>query len=545
MGPRIGSSLKVRIAAVAGLLFLAGIALITLFVTRILHDDMQEMASKQQLTAASYIARDIDAKLALRLDSLQRVALNIPSGLFRQPEILQAWLDDRKAIHTLFPTGLMIIPPDGGPALAETPRLATRPKSFADRDWFIEAKATGQAVISKPLIARATKEPALVMAVPLFDPQGKLLGVLAGVTPLATPGFLDLIIGARPGMQGSYQLISPQHRIFVLASNIHLAVTPLPADAEDPIIHAALTGSKGVKIMRNPNQEEEFAAIVDVPKTGWLLLARQPSRDAFAAVSNTVRNALLITTLLALPIIILLLAALSRLLHPLARLAGELHAMADGIRPLQPLQTNSTDEVADVAKSFNRLQSKLQEQEQQLAAMAHHDTLTGLPNRLLINDRLNKELMRISRSGHGLALLFLDLDGFKPVNDRHGHQVGDLVLIEIASRLQNCVRDADSLARLGGDEFLILLAGTEAPLVAAERVARDCILALAEPIRIGDQQMTVGISIGIAICEGSQADSLRAEQLVSQADVAMYRAKAGGRNRYIIHDPAFFPTTLQ
>ena len=231
----------------------------------------------------------------------------------------------------------------------------------------------------------------------------------------------------------------------------------------------------------------------------------------------------------------MLLAALSRLLQPLATLAGELRDMAEGTRAMHPVETRSADEVADVANSFNRLQGKLQEQEYRLAEMAHHDILTGLPNRLLLTDRLENGIKQMPRAQHSLAVLFLDLDDFKKVNDNHGHQIGDLLLIEIARRLRLCVRTADTVGRLGGDEFLILLSPADNPLEAAERVAEQCLLALSRPVVIGDLALSVGTSIGIVICEIQQAESVTASQLMSQADVAMYRAKAAGRNRYAVY----------
>jgi len=536
---RFGSSLKIRIAAVAGSLFLAGLVLIALFATKILHGDMQNLVSKQQLTAASYIARDIDGKISLRRESLKRVALSIPPELFDNPGGMQAWLDDRKAIHTLFPTGLLVIPADGGPPLADTPRLNSRPQSFVDRDWFIDVIASREPVVSKPLIARATHEPALVIAVPVFDKQNNLLAILAGVTPLTTPGFLDLIQGARPGAHGTYQLISLRHRIFALTTDKNAAVTPLPASGRDPVIDQATNGVRGIKIIGSEDGGDELVTIVEVPLARWLLIARQPTDEAFEPVSNTLRNILLITALLSLPICVMLLAALSRLLQPLATLAGELHDMAEGRRPMHPVEVRSADEVADVAKSFNRLQEKLLEQEYRLAEMAHHDILTGLPNRLLLTDRLENGLQQMPRLQHSMAVLFLDLDGFKTVNDNHGHQVGDQLLVEIARRLRDSVRTADTVGRLGGDEFLIILSPADNPLEAAERVAEICLRALAEPVIIGDLALTVTTSIGIVICEKSQAESATASQLMSQADVAMYRAKAAGRNRYAIYaDPS-------
>lgn len=537
MTPRFGKSLKRRIAAVAGLLFLVGITLIIFFVTRILHDDMREMLFKQQLTTVSHIAKDIDGKLKLRVDSLQRVAVNLPQEHLAQPALLQRWLEQRYSIHFMFPTGLMVIPADGGATLAEAPRLATRPKSFADRDWFIGTSTTLKPIISKPLIARATNEASVVIAVPILNRQGQLQAVLAGVTPLATPGFLDLIQPSRLGKNGRYQLISPQHHLYVLSSDANPPVSALPAAGQDGIIDLALSGKRGVLIARGDGAEDELLAMAEVPLANWLLLARQSRHEAFEPVTHSIRNSLLITFLLGIPLIAVLFAALSQLLQPFANLAEQLREMADGSRAMEPVNANAMDEVADVANSFNGLQRRLLVQEKRLADLAHHDPLTGLPNRLTIIDRLESELLRIRRSGAGLALLFLDLDNFKPVNDEHGHQVGDLLLIQIAQRLQACVRDVDTVARLGGDEFLILLSDSESPLEAAERVAQHCIEALSGEIRIDELRLKVGVSIGIVVTMGKDATGVSAAQLSSFADSAMYRAKSAGRGRYAIYSP--------
>lgn len=535
MGQHFGKSLKRRIAAVAALLFLLGIGLITFFVTRILHADMREMLFKQQLTTVSYIAQDINGKLRLRLDSLQRIALNLPQEYLSQPEQLQYWLEQRYSIHFMFPTGLMVIPADGGPTLAEAPRLITRPKFFTDRDWFINVSKTLKPAISKPLIARATNEPSVVIAVPILNTQGKLQAILAGVAPLATPGFLDLIQSSKPGKNGRYQLISPEHHLYVLTSDANPAVSPLPEAGNDEAIDLATSGKRGVVIARSDGQEDELVAMAEVPLANWLLLARQSRDEAFEPVTHSIRNSLLITVLLGVPLIALLLAALNRLLQPFAKLAEQLREMADGARPMEPVSANAMDEVADVANSFNSLQHRLLEQEKRLADLAHHDALTGLPNRLTIIDRLESELLRIRRSGAGLALLFLDLDGFKPVNDQHGHHVGDQLLTQIARRLQACVRDVDTVARLGGDEFLILLSDSESPLEAAERVAQHCIEALSIEIRIGELRLTIGTSIGIVVTQGKDAAGVSATQLSSFADIAMYRAKSAGRGQYAIY----------
>jgi diguanylate cyclase (GGDEF)-like protein len=164
---------------------------------------------------------------------------------------------------------------------------------------------------------------------------------------------------------------------------------------------------------------------------------------------------------------------------------------------------------------------------EQLAHQALHDGLTGLPNRTLLADRLRHALASVERTGRPLALMMCDLDGFKEVNDAHGHHVGDLLLTAVAGRLNAQVRDVDTVARIGGDEFAVLLA--ESDESAASRVAQRVVDALAEPYSLGGQQLVVPGSIGFAVTSdvGHGADpALLGVVLQRAADAAMYQAKA-------------------
>lgn len=159
--------------------------------------------------------------------------------------------------------------------------------------------------------------------------------------------------------------------------------------------------------------------------------------------------------------------------------------------------------------------------EAQLAIQAMHDSLTGLPNRVLLLDRLNPALARAGRNGEKIALLYLDLDGFKPVNDELGHEAGDEILVEVARRLTSVVRPLDTVSRIGGDEFAVLCEGfrseTEIKALAA-RMAE----AVAEPVLVAHQHRSVQASIGIAFSAGPGES---AEDLIRLADQAMYRKK--------------------
>jgi diguanylate cyclase (GGDEF)-like protein/PAS domain S-box-containing protein len=164
---------------------------------------------------------------------------------------------------------------------------------------------------------------------------------------------------------------------------------------------------------------------------------------------------------------------------------------------------------------------------------ANYDELTGLPNRHMFLDRLRQAMHKADREGAFLALLFLDLDHFKDVNDRLGHAMGDLLLSEAAHRIGACVRASDTIARLGGDEFTVILTGLDRA-GAVERIAESILGALAAPFTLGDESAMISASIGVALYP---ADATEVSKLLGQADQAMYAAKNGGRNRYSYFKP--------
>ncbi len=173
--------------------------------------------------------------------------------------------------------------------------------------------------------------------------------------------------------------------------------------------------------------------------------------------------------------------------------------------------------------------SQIKQSEEKLEYLAHHDPLTGLANRLMLDMRLEHVLERARREGKMAALLMLDLDRFKDVNDSYGHAMGDALLKEVAGRLAQRVRSMDTVSRIGGDEFTILLEDVEQPEDAA-RVAEDIVISMRQPITLPNGvEVSVGTSVGIALFP-DQGDT--GETLLQQADAALYQAKAEGRGRY-------------
>jgi len=174
----------------------------------------------------------------------------------------------------------------------------------------------------------------------------------------------------------------------------------------------------------------------------------------------------------------------------------------------------------------------LKEHQRQLERMAHYDALTGVPNRVLLGDRLRQAIVQTRRSGRQLALVYLDLDGFKEVNDVHGHETGDQLLIALAQRLRDALREGDTLARLGGDEFVAVLADLGAAS-ECEAILQRLLQAAATPLVVRGRTLQLSASLGVTLYPQDGAD---ADTLLRHADQAMYQAKQAGKNRYHLFD---------
>ena len=195
--------------------------------------------------------------------------------------------------------------------------------------------------------------------------------------------------------------------------------------------------------------------------------------------------------------------------------------------------TDENGEITHYAALFSDI-TALKENERQIRHLAYYDPLTGLPNRRLFHDRLDLAIAHAHRSGGRLAVLFIDLDHFKTINDTLGHSVGDELLELVAAKLTACLREDDSVARTGGDEFLALLPEIDDFEPVAD-VAQRIIESVSEPVDLHGRELVIGCSIGMAFYP---EDGSSGEELAKHADIAMYRAKQAGRNTYSLFTPA-------
>ncbi len=215
-----------------------------------------------------------------------------------------------------------------------------------------------------------------------------------------------------------------------------------------------------------------------------------------------------------------------------------------GWREVEALGTNLlSDEAIDGIVLNIRDISERKAFQAELEHQAFHDTLTGLPNRALFRNRVEHALVSQRRDGLPVAVLFLDIDDFKNVNDSLGHSAGDEVLQEVGRRLEDCMRPVDTAARLGGDEFAVLIHETENEMHSIE-IAHRVMSALAVPMALDDRQVTIGTSIGIAFSDRGMLSSRDADELLRNADAAMYMAKESGKGDYQVFQPEMHAQAL-
>jgi diguanylate cyclase (GGDEF)-like protein/PAS domain S-box-containing protein len=208
--------------------------------------------------------------------------------------------------------------------------------------------------------------------------------------------------------------------------------------------------------------------------------------------------------------------------------SGDLYAELLAISAVR----NESGKVHQYVALFSDI-TTIKEHERQLEHIAHYDVLTGLPNRVLLGDRLSQAMAQSHRRDRKLAVAYLDLDGFKAINDRHGHEAGDLLLSAAARNMKQTLREGDTLSRLGGDEFVAVLLDLS-DIEASESILRRLLDAAAEPVPFGDFSLQVTASVGVAFFP--QTEEVDADHLLRQADQAMYQAKLAGKNRYHVFD---------
>ena len=368
------------------------------------------------------------------------------------------------------------------------------PSSHTDAPWLATVRGSAGVIVDTGYRDPVMDTPVLVIAAPVIDSAGAFAGAAVAVHPLApiAPGLVKAHGGAE--------------------------------------VDFALSDRRGAVLSASPGAREGIAAASTVDPLGWKIQARLPSssvrHDAWVSLARQAAAGVTVLLLMALS------AALirRRIVRPLIRLRKEVERAGRDLGP-GTVAVEGPVEVTGLADEVNEMLAARAEHEAELTHRALHDVLTGLPNRTMLVDRLRHAHQQAERSQNPIALLFVDVDNFKLINDSLGHEAGDQVLVAVADRLVEAVRVGDTVVRFAGDEFVVICEGLATPdeaVVIAARIEA----AMADPFTVAAEQVPLGVSIGVAHGgAGTTPDSL-----LRDADVALYHAKERGRGGHAVYD---------
>lgn len=642
-------------------------AALAYYLSAMLRVDLQRELGKQQFSTATQVAANIDRDISNRIQALQSVAAAITPAMMADLPALQDHLQQGRVFLSLFNGSVIVFQVDGR-AIAELPFAGGHlGKNHADRADFIGA-IKGKAMLGKPHLSKIANVPEFRMMVPIVDPAGQVIGVLAGLTNLDRPNFLDHHVGNRYGDLGGYALVAPQYRILVTATDKRRSLEQLPAPGDNPTLDRFLQGYEGTATLINTLGQSILVAVKGIPTAGWVLAVVLPIEEAFAPIRSLQERMLLTTLLFALLAGSLIWWLLRRELSPMLSTVQTLARLAVSDQPPPPLPIKRDDEIGKLIGGFNGLLDRLNQRElalkkmvaesknaeaelriaatafesqqgmtiadaqgvilrvnqafsqitgysaaevvgqnprllssgrhdgafykamwdsimrqgswqgeiwnrrkdgevypewlnissvkdaagrvthyvatfsdisarksaeDQIYKLAFYDPLTQLPNRRLLLDRLAQAMLTSSRHRRKGAVLYIDLDDFKTLNETLGHLQGDVLLQCVARRVSDCLREGDTAARLGGDEFVVMLEdlGDDELEAAtyAESLANKIRQQLSQKYHLGAAEQHITSSIGIALFGEAQTEDEKDEPL-KRAELAMYQAKAAGRN---------------
>lgn len=421
-----------------------------------------------------------------------------------------------KGCHLSFSLGLIpdghldLVTPDGT-VVCSSEVLPPSGVSQAGAGWLASLISAKGVFGSNPFRDALTRQTAVAVAAPVSGPTGRLVGAAVVVAPVAA--LADAVAIDYGG---------PQHYQFALTDRATGAVLSTPAGG-----HTA-AGSAGRNPIATPTY---FYGVAAVPAAGWMIYAGVRRSVALGPTRSILTREVIQAGLALLIILVLLEVIRRRFANPLRRLTAVIGDSGPHVDAALAT-AGGTREVVQLATSFREMREGRDAYETQLSNQALHDPLTGLPNRALLGDRLHHALTQSARSQGSVAVLFVDVDRFKLINDGLSHTVGDQVLIILAARLANTVRSDDTLARFGGDEFVIVCEDLPDPKKAndlADRLAE----VIGEPLEVTEHVVRLTVSIGISIAKpGSTAD-----ELLRDADAAMYQAKRRGGACWEISQP--------
>ncbi len=359
-------SINTRITLVTLAIFVAGVWTLAVYISLVLHKDMVRVLGHQQFSTASLIAADVHREMNARLKSLEVVARGMPPANLTRPSAWQALLADRPILQTLFNDGVAFVGLDGT-VMADFPREPGRVgANFKERDYIIGPLTTGKAMVGTPIHSKLTHNPTVVFTVPVTNPEGKVVGVFAGIINVGKSNFLDQITENSYGITGGHLLVAPQKRLIVTATDKRRIMEQLPAPGINPAIDRFIQGGEGSEILINPMGVEVLVSAKGVPAAGWYVVTMLPVREAFAPIRVMHKHMLVATLVMTLLAGLLMWWTVRRQLSPMISAAKTLSTLSNADQVPQSLPIERDDEIGDLISGFNGLLNTLRLREKAL-----------------------------------------------------------------------------------------------------------------------------------------------------------------------------------
>jgi diguanylate cyclase (GGDEF)-like protein len=409
-------------------------------------------------------------------------------------------------------------------------------------DWFQTSRAQGKANWGPISVADGYKDYVAISANrPVYDRKNQLIGVLN--VDLLLSSMSNFLQSIRPSTGSLLFVMERNGRLIATSESLRLEPAVMALNATPPLIRETsqllkthvdgfhnLTTPQSLKLF----QKGEFYFVRAIP---WrdqygldlVVVSVLPESDFSGSVQENIKETFLLSIVAILLTILMGLIMARRLVEPIDRVIEAIGKLASG-NWQNDFPDSHVVEINQLTAGFNQMASQMRLSFTTLEYNAHHDSLTGLLNQGAFRERLQQSIDRHLKSGQRFAIIFLDLDHFKYVNDSFGHLVGDMLLVEVSQRLQDCLRSSDVIARFGGDEFVILLANVdriEDAVLVANRITKT----LEDPFLLEEQEVFISTSMGIMMGQDADVD---ADRILTNADWALYSAKAKGKATHVI-----------
>ena len=526
-------SLKSRIVGVSIAVFGIAIALLVAFQMIEARDQFTAVLGSQQKALVVNGAAGVDEQFALARKALTLAVRSIPAEALRDADAGARFLAGQPALSAIVDDVVLV--GTNGKVVADMPALeGRRGLDLSDREHIARTLSTRRSVISQPYLGRVTNAPSIAITVPVVSGTGQILGVISGSVSLLKPNFLGRLAKETVGRTGYYFLVARGDKPMVI---IHPDMDRMmkPVTAAIPEAERALRGWEGAEEGVDAKGVKLLMAYQPLREVEWVLAAGLPSREAYEPLNSLIVRFAASGIALAVPLAALLWFFIGRILRSLAAARRLVQGLERDSAKIDEIEALPQDEVGRLVRDVARaLRTQLKKGEQ-LASRAHEDPLTGLPNRYLFQDRMMHALVRARRNRERVALLAVDVDRFKGLNEMRGSDTGDAALKEVARRLRAAVRASDTVARLEGDNFVVILErlplagpgedGT-AGVKAASSVAEKVVACLRLPF------VPAGVPVSITACAGLalQREGDTTDALLARAETALGEVKGAGRS---------------